>query len=141
MSGFTVADGQWVSEKFERLASLIQDYDSNLELRWIPPDKRTRDDKEPFVVFDKISNTIVLYAKEQDEPHLILAKLWGIDNAHHSVLEKLEIQERAQKALDMKRWMDEQEEMANLAYFFKQSPLHTIRHNGKKFDHNRRRIE
>lgn len=141
MSGFVVADGQWVSEKFERLASLIQDYDSNLELRWIPPDKRTREDKEPFVIFDKVSNTVVLYAKEQDEPHLILSRLWGIDNAQHNVLDRMEIEERAKKALEMKEWMDFQEEAASLAYFFKQSPLHTIRHNGKKFDHNRRRIE
>lgn len=141
MTGFVVADGQWVSEKFERLASLIQDYDPNLQLMWIPPDKRTREDKEPFVVMDTRINQIVLYAKEQDEPHLILARLWGIDNKHHDVLDKLEIQERAKKALEMKEWMDAKEEAADLAYFFKQSPLHTIKHNGKKFDHNRRRIE
>lgn len=141
MTGFVVADGQWVSEKFERLASLIQDYDPNLQLMWIPPDKRTREDKEPYVIVDTRINQVVLHAKEQEEPHLILARLWGIDNKHHNVLDKIEIQEKAKKALDMKAWMDKQEEAADLAYFFKQSPLHTIRHNGKKFDHNRRRIE
>lgn len=138
--GFTVVDGQWVSEKFERLASLLQDYDPNLELRWIPPANRTREDKEPFVIFDLRSNTPVLFAKEQDEPHQILARLWGIDNKHTNVLDKIEIEERAKKALEMKAWMDAKEEAADLAYFFKQSPLHTIKHNGKKFDHNRRRI-
>lgn len=141
MTGFTVVDGQWVSEKFERLASLLQDYDPNLELRWIPPAVRTREDKEPFVIFDLRSNTPVLFAKEQDEPHQILARLWGIDNKHTNVLDKIEIEERAKKALEMKAWMDAKEEAAELAYFFKQSPLHTIKHNGKKFDHNRRRIK
>lgn len=141
MTGFTVVDGQWVSEKFERLASLLQDYDPNLELRWIPPANRTREDKEPFVIFDLRSNTPVLFAKEQDEPHQILARLWGIDNKHTNVLDKIEIEERAKRALEMKAWMDAKEEAADLAYFFKQSPLHTIKHNGKKFDHNRRRIE
>lgn len=141
MTGFIVADGQWVSEKFERLASLIQDYDASLELRWIPPVGRTREDKEPYVIWDTRTDTSVLFAKEQDEPHQILARLWGIDNVHNNVLDKIEIEENAKKALDMKAWMDKQEEAADLAYFFKQSPLHTIKHNGKKFDHNRRRIE
>lgn len=138
---FVIAGDSWVSEKFERLASLIQDYDQNLELRWIPPAARTREDKEPFLIFDKVSDQPVLYAKEQDEPHQILARLWGIDNVKNNVLDRIEIEQAAQKALDMKEWMDKQEEAASLAYFFKQSPLHTIRHNGKKFDHNRRRIE
>lgn len=135
------ADGTWVSEKFERLASVINDYDHNLELRWIPPDKRTREDKHPFVIVDTRINQVVVYASELDTPEGILAKLWGIDNCKHNVLEQLEIQERAQKALEMKEWMDKKEEAIDLAFFFKQSPLHTIRHNGKKFDHNRRRIE
>jgi len=134
-------DGSWVSEKFEQLASVIQDYDHNLELRWIPPDKRTREDKHPYVIVDTRINQVVVYASELDTPEGILAKLWGIDNCKHNVLEQVEIQERAAKALEMKKWIDTKEEAADLAYFFKQSPLHTIRHGGKKFDHNRRRID
>lgn len=134
-------DGYWVSEKFERLAAVIKDYDASLELRWIPLANRTREDKNPYVVVDTRINQVVIYASELDTPVEILEKLWSIDNKHHNVLDKLEIRDRAQKALDYKRHMDELEEAAEMAYFLKQSPLHTIRMNGKKFDHNRRVIE
>jgi hypothetical protein len=106
-------DGRWVSEKFERLASVIQDYDENLELRWIPPEYRTREDKKPFCIVHKNPQNgaeyTVLYASELDDPEDILARLWIGDTQRNDVLDYLDKREMAAEALRMKERMDIQE--------------------------------
>lgn len=141
MSYIPTETGQWVSEDFARLAEVIQDYDSALELRWIPPEHRTRDDKEPYMIYDTRMHSVVFYASELDTPVGILEKLFRGDIRKHNVLANLEAHEAAQKALDFKKKMEEYEDMADQAKFLSQSPLNTLRFNGKKFDHNRRVIE
>jgi hypothetical protein len=130
----------WVSSKFELLAEILQDYDPYLELRWIPPDKRTRDDKKPYVVVDTHSNTPVKYASELDIPEQILADIITADGKHGDVLSKLEAGEAAYKLFQMKKFMNDMEEAADEAKFFMKSPLNTIRFKDKKFDDQRRII-
>lgn len=133
-------DGRWVSEEFERLARIIQDYDQDLELRWIPPEHRTRDDKSPYCVFDTRVQQPVFFATELDTPESILARLFDSDNKQGNVLTRLEKQEAATKAMQLKAQADEWEDMHDQANFFKNSHLHTLKFNGKKFDHERRLI-
>lgn len=138
---YVVADNnQWVNADFERLARMINDYDETLELCWIPVAARTRDDKEPYAIRDTRTNSIVFFIKETDTPPQVIHRLFTGDNKHGNVLERLEAMEDAKRVWDMKSKEDEMEEAARLAFFFKQSPLHTIKHNGRKFDHNRRLI-
>lgn len=133
--------GEWVSEEFERLARVIKEYDPALELRWIPPAKRTSDDKKPYVVIDTRSDYIVCYATELDTPVDILSRLFNADNLKGNVLTKIESQEAAIRALELKARMDMYDELADKANFLKNSPLQTVKMDGKKFDHNRKRIE
>lgn len=130
----------WVSSRFALLAEILQDYDPYLELRWIPPDKRTRDDKKPYVVVDTRSNSAVLYADELDIPEEILAKVIQIDNKDTTVISKLEAYEAAQRLFQMKEYLDKMGQAADEAKFFMKSPLNTIKFNGKKFDDQRRVI-
>lgn len=133
--------GQWVNEHYERLARVIKDYDPNLELGWIPPDKRTTDDKYPYAVIDTRRHHVIFYASELDTPEQILARLWRGDLNKNNPLKEFEAMEAAQKAMQMKQQLDDAEDAADRAKFLMQSPLHTVRYNGKKFDHNRRVIE
>ncbi len=135
-----VDDGRWVNADFERLARVIKDYDENLELRWIPPDKRTRNDKKPYVIVDIRLNEVVLYASELDTPEDILARLFIADNEKGNVLSKIDAYNNAIKAMKMKEWLDEREDMRDQANFLFSSPLNTIKFNGKKLDHLRRPI-
>lgn len=136
-------DGQWVNGDFERLARMVKDYDESLELVWIPPAARTRDDKEPYAIRDtrdQKGSGIIFFIKETDSPVDVIERLFTGDNKHGDVLKRIEAREDAERVWQMKRNDDEMLEAAELAFFFKQSPLHTIKHNGKVFDHNRRRI-
>jgi hypothetical protein len=131
---------QWISEKFELLAEIVQDYDPYLELRWIPPDKRTRDDKKPYVVVDARTNTAVIYASDLDVPEQILAQIIQDDNKNGSVLSKLESFEAANKLFEMKKFMNEMEQAADEVECLIRSPLNVYRFNGKKLDDQRRVI-
>lgn len=134
-------EGRWVSAEFERLAQVIQDYDPQFELRWIPPEHRRTEDKKPYCIFDLKIQKVVFFASELDSPVDILERLFRGDNAKHDVLANLERREAAQRALELRKSMDDYEDAADKANFLKNSPLHTLRFNGHKFDHLRRRID
>lgn len=143
-------DGQWVSEKFERLQRVIQDYDPNLELAWIPPANRTREDKKPFcVVHTNPQNGkryTVLYASELDTPEHILARLWGADEKNGDVLSNLDKHNEAAEALRLKAKDDKWEEMHDKADFLFNTEKHWINmgrdDDGQliRMDDSRRRI-
>jgi hypothetical protein len=130
-------DGVWVSEEYERLARIIQDYDQYLELRWIPPQYRTRDDKKPFVVVDTRTNHAVLYASELDTPTDILERLVISDNAQGNVLLRIEARELAEKLQQAKAYQDTLEEAHDKANFLFNTPLHWVREGKEKLDSDR----
>lgn len=132
--------GEWVSEEYERLARVIKDYDPYLALAWIPPARRTREDREPYALIDTRVNEVVMYATELETPEQILGRLFSADMLKGNVLDRLEANNAAIEAIQKKKWLDELEDAADEAYFLKQSHLHTVRMKGKKFDHNRRVI-
>lgn len=133
-------DGRWVNENFMRLAELINEYDQTLELRWIPPDKRSRDDKKPYMVVDTRTNQPVLFASELDNPVEILGRLFEADNKNGNVLDRLEAHNKAIEAFKNKKRIEEIEEALESAEFLFKSPLNFIRMNGKKYDDQRRII-
>lgn len=104
--------GHWVNEHFERLARVIEDYDPQFELRWIPPEARSdpEDRKKPYVVWDTYTDTPVFFASEMDTPESILTTLFNADNKHGNVLERLDAHNNAVRALELKAEMDKREE-------------------------------
>lgn len=133
-------DGRWVNADYERLARNIKGYDENLELRWIPTDKRTRDDKSPYIVVDTRTGQSVLHASELDTPEDILARLYLADSANGSTLDRIEAHNLAIENLKMQAWNDEREDMADQALFLMKSPINYLNFNGKKLDEWRRPI-
>jgi hypothetical protein len=131
-------DGRWVNESYARLAEIVKDYDATLELRWIPPDRRTREDKKPYVIIDTRINEPVLYASELDTPEEILARLFDADNKYGNVLTRLENRNKAVEIFDAKKQMEKMEEATDYAEFLFKSPLNTVKANGKKYDDQRR---
>lgn len=105
-------DGYWVSEQYERLARVVQDYDSQFALCWIPPDKRENpeDIKNCYAVVDVVTNSVVFFASELDTPETILTRLFMGDSKHGNVLERLDAHNAAIKALEMKEELDAAEE-------------------------------
>lgn len=120
--------GRWVNEHFERLARVVQDYDPQFELRWIPPEARSdpEDRKKPYVIWDLYTNNPVLFASELDTPEDILARLFECDNKNGNVLERLEAHNNAVRALELKKQMDEAEERQDYIKFLIGTPKNKI---------------
>jgi hypothetical protein len=105
-------DGRWVSERYERLARVVQDYDPQFELRWIPPEHReTQDERsKPYVVWDTVTNSAVFFASELDTPEDILARLFMGDSSKGDVLARIDAHNAAIEAMNMKEQLDAEEE-------------------------------
>ena len=112
MSFVPTDDGRWVSEQYERLARVIQDYDPQFELRWIPPEHREtpEDIKNCYAVWDTVANVPVFYAGELSTPEEILTRLFNGDNSKGNVLQRIEAHNAAVRAMEMKEKMDRAEE-------------------------------
>lgn len=154
---FIAADnGKLVDEGMERLARVIQDYDHNLALAWIPPENRDHnaDRQRPYVILDTAHKSLewpngapVIYASELDSPAEILERLWKADNKHGNVLDSLERHNAAVEALRLKALDDRYAEMADEAEFLMKRAGNYVRAgkdaDGKqiKLDDQRRRIQ
>lgn len=110
-------DGRWVSEQYERLARVIQDYDPQFELRWIPPESRTTQEEsaKPYVVWDTVTNSAAFFASETDTPVAILTRLFDSDNKHGDVLTRIEAHNAAIQAMQLREELDRREEQAEYA--------------------------
>jgi hypothetical protein len=126
-------DGRWVSEKHERIASIIQDYDPALHLAYIPPDKREPGDVPFAVIHTPNDAPAYIVATFDDCDERILEHLWSIDNQHGDVLSRMDAHNAAIKAVELKERMDREEASRDLTASIVRSPLNTYKHNGVKY--------
>lgn len=81
---FPSNDGKhWISEKQRRINEILQDYDPNLQLQWIPPDQRSETDMAFRVVHYPPGKApyLVCVAAEADER--LLASVFKADQRNH----------------------------------------------------------
>ena len=130
-------EGYFVSREHQRIAEIIQDYDRDLHLVFIPPRDRNHDDpnEKPFAVAHMPEGRevyIVFFSDTCDER--ILERLWRNDTNRTNPLSDLEAQEAAKEAIKYKEQMDQMEQDADVARSLIRSPLHSYKINGKKIN-------
>lgn len=138
----------FISEKFQRLAEIIRDFDSHLELRYIPPAQRDQpgDSARAYAIVDITTNYVAIYGSETETPEGILERLFLNDTSKHDVLARIDAHEAAKKAFELKDWMDRIDEANSVAEFLMKSPLNRVKIHNKAgelitLDDQRRRIE
>lgn len=126
--------GVLVSEKQARIAEIIRDYDPELELAYIPPDKREPGDRAFAVVHRPLGKPayVAFYADECDER--LLARIFEGDNRHNNVMRSLEAKNAAAEAIRLKKQQEEMEEAHDVAQTILRSPLTRFKHNGVVFE-------
>ena len=132
-------DGHWVSQEFIHLAETLQDYDSALELRWIPPEHRTtpHEQQNPWALFSR--GHLVFLCSERDQPKDILGRIIAGDQKWGNVLERMDAVERAQRILEAKAQMEAMEAgREEMEFLMRQhaKARGTFIHRGKKLDGN-----
>jgi len=138
--------GEFISDNHRRLAEILNDYNPNLSLAFIPIKDRLPGDTKPFAILEKrpgFEPVIVRYLSEIEmrDPAAVLAWVFEGDTTKHggivNVMRKIELRESADELLKLKRREDELEDAREHVAFMVsggRSKLHTIRHNGKKFE-------
>ena len=143
MSKHHVVDGQFVSEKHLHVAELLNEYDDQLTLEWIPPDKRAIDDDKPFAVRCTPTNGdkpyYVTFVTEDEVDERLLAFVIANDMAKapggpKGLQAHLDAQEAARQAMKMKQDIEREEERLDLIKHIVRSPLSRYRHNGVTYE-------
>lgn len=133
----------WISHKFYILTQIVKDYDPYLEMRWIPPDKRDTDflREHPFAIVDTRTNYIVKAISEKDEPELILAQLFDMDNVKNDPFKKILSRNAAAEAFRYKQFLEGLQEAGEKATFFIKNAKSRVEVDGILYDDQARRID
>lgn len=128
-------DGHFINEKFAYINEIIQDFDSRLQLVWIPPENRVQNDTEPpYAVMHTAPDgqqKIVLTIKEEELDQRVLQKLFLGDTSRNDVLAQLEAAELATEVMRNKELMEKAEFRKDFVATVVGSHKHSFRHNGK----------
>lgn len=133
-------DGTFVSQKQIRINEVLQDYDPNLQLQWIPPDKRSKKDLAFRVVHFVPGRApyAICFAEEADER--LLARVFEADQTNSP--NKLSFIENYNNALELVRAKEDMEERQELhemaaAVLRNNKSSYTIKMNGEVIDFER----
>lgn len=126
----------WVSAEFQRLAEIINEYDHNLFLEYIPPERQVdlMDKNRCFRIIDDRTKTIVMYADSISNPKDILARLWSRDLRHGDVVGRMDAQNAAVEALRLKEQIEIREAQMDFSAFVIRNTKSRWVHEGRVRD-------
>lgn len=127
------ASGRFVSERHVTVATILQDYNPNLRLVWLPPEVRIPGDegKEFAVVHvgdsEHHKDYVVRYCREDEVDERLLAWIWENDTKRHDVLHKLELMDMAAAMIKAKQEEEAAAARQDMVATVVKSPLHTYK--------------
>lgn len=126
----------YVSQEFQNLAEVINDYDQHLFLEMVPvaEQKNLIDKSKVFRIIDDRNNKIVLYSDSLSTPQDILARLWSMDQVHGNVVANLDARNAAVQALQMRKNLDEIEAQKDFVLFLAKNTKSRWKHEGRMRD-------
>lgn len=137
--------GEFISEEHRRVAEIIHDFNPYFSLVFIPKNQRTTEQEraKPFAILQSgvpnMRDTIIRHLSEEEmrDSSSVLAWLFEGDQRRHrsgDILRKIEAKDAAERALAMKREMDQREdEMQFAEYVFSDKSPNTFKHNGQVY--------
>lgn len=137
--------GEFISDAHRRLAELVNQYNPNLHVAHIPRAKQDEMEKYPFAIIEirqGFEPVVIRYLTEvaMQDPASVLAWIFEGDVIRHGgkeVLNRIELRERAERMTKLALWKEQAEDREQeLAFMVSggRNKLHTIKHNGKKFE-------
>lgn len=130
--------GHWVNENYARLSEIINEYDPDVNLAWIPPEKRTAFDLKPYAVIHHNpvngKQYVLFYLSEEEimRTESVLARIFNGDARNNrDPLARLEAEERGKQLMDLKTKMEEAEERQDFIASVVGSHKHYFKHKGR----------
>jgi len=139
VSAEPLSDGTWVNSRIARIAEIIREYDSELEIRWLPRNERFKDD-DVFQIVDKRINKVVFSVSDEASfNENVLERIFQADMEKNKgrpldVLELLELKNNTAKLLRLKARIEEDEMKEEEVASILKSPLNAYNHRGIRFD-------
>jgi hypothetical protein len=128
-------DGHFISGKVSRIVELVREYDSRLDVKWIPPNMRSATDPA-FAITERLSDgrdVVAFYVQDESEmDERVLERVLLGDNTKHDVQARIEAQNLAVRAVAESKRREEVAEYSEFAKSVINSRLHTYRHDGRK---------
>lgn len=127
-----------LSAEHLRIAEILQDYNPQLDLVWIPPENRLPEDgNRVFAVrctpSDGRKPYIVFQLAEDEVDHRVIERVFEQDSHKNDFLSTLERREAALRLVEYKRKMDEAEERREFVAAVYGSRKSVYRHNGVEY--------
>lgn len=135
-----VDGGYFVSEKHQQIAEIVQDFNADLEVKFIPPHLRAEpEEKEwPYMIVHNGRGTaggrpyLVMLLSEDEMDGRVIEKLFMAMVDKNDIPARMKAIADAQKVVRIKA-QKEQEGMQNEFDAFRlKTPLHTFSHKGRK---------
>lgn len=134
--------GAFINSKMQRMAEILNDYNSNFSLVWIPPKNRDATDTKPYAILDStpgLAPYVMRYLSEveMNDPAAILAWIFDGDLSKHSpvdVLTSIQNRQNAEQLLYLKVEEDAaQDRIDHIAFYAGggRDKRNYIRENGK----------
>ena len=127
------ATGAFMSEEHRRVAEAVRQYNPELKVVFVPPEKRALNDEQPFALVHSPVNQVPYVVRRMAHSDLTPALIgWIYDNDPDKtdVLGKLDAMYKASVAGSQKRQLLVREEANEMARAIIGSNLNTYRHNG-----------
>lgn len=134
-AGVPMADGSFVSAKAVRLVEIIRDYDSGLDVEWIPRQHRLEGDAAIRIIDTRkhgFARIVMSFTDEEDftaqDGTATLERLFRADGTKGDVMARLDARNAAERAVRLKKALDQREEGLDLASHALRSPLNDYRY-------------
>lgn len=134
---FDGESGRAVNTDHERIAQIIQDYNPDMRLVWIPSDQRQSTDLQPFaIVHSPLGRPeyIALKCREDEVNEKLLGRLIAGDLSRNDVLGQLEAEDKARELINAKKWEDTLAEKREIAAQIIKSPRVRYTYNGRVYE-------
>lgn len=131
--------GHFINAMHQRVAEIMHDYDPDLQLVWIPDAERTEPHERefPFAILHSPPGRqpyVVRHVRESEVNERLLAWLWSNDAERSNPFATLEKIEDAKRAMELHAAQEARDEAQEIGAAILRSPLHTYRHNGKRYE-------
>ncbi|MGS2592244.1 hypothetical protein [Streptomyces hebeiensis] len=128
-------DGHFVSQKQVRINEILQDYDSSLQLQWIPPNKRSSKDLAFRVVCFPIGRPAYLVCTGEEADERLLAKVFEADQKNFpNKLSYIDNYNNALELVKAKEMEEKRQEDHELAAAIIRNEKSSFIHNGVDFE-------
>lgn len=127
-------DGSFISAKVSRIAEMVREYDSNVDVRWIRPADRAPNEPA-FALVSKQANGleyVIMYVQDESEfDERVLARLYQMDaEKHGNAMSAIDAHNAAVKAQQERAYREQMEEATDMAYHILRSKKHAYKHDG-----------